>query len=148
MSAEDFSKAERAGIAPIQYQTDPPYRILVVDDDFYIRYFNTEVLMGIGYKVDAAEDGDAAWQALNTDHNIPNVSGIELLKKLHAARMSIPVVLVSGVMPTEELNRHPWLQIEAKLLKPYTAVELLGTVAAVMRAPDDLHPRSEPPAQV
>ena len=38
----------------------------------------------------------------------------------------------SGAIPTEELKRHPWLQIEAKLLKPYTAVELLGTVAAVL----------------
>ena len=164
MSAKDFSIADKAGSAPIPYQTGPPYRILVVEDDFSIRYFNTEVLMGSGYKVDAAEDGGAAWQALNTDwydllvtdHNMPKVSGIELLKKLRAARMSIPVILVSGDMPTEELNRHPWLQIEAKLLKPYTAEALLGTVAAVLRATTNLHQRSkplsneqsQPPAQV
>jgi len=93
--------------------------------------------------VDSAEDGAAAWQALNndsydlllTDHNMPNVSGVDLLKKLHAARMALPVILVTGAPPAEELERQPWLQIDAVLLKPFTVDELLDTVKKVLLAP-------------
>jgi DNA-binding response OmpR family regulator len=154
MKTKNHSQPGRLAGAPLQCQTSPPHRILVVDDDISIRKVNTEMLLGSGYEVDAAEDGDAAWQALNadrydllvTDHNMPKVSGVELLKRLRAARMDLPAILVSGVMPTEELNRYPWLQIEARLLKPYTAEELLGTVAEVLRATDEVHERSEPPS--
>lgn len=117
-----------------------PQRILVVEDDADIRRLNAEVLMDAGYQVDTAEDGAVAWDALQfysydlliTDHNMPNVSGVDLLKKLRAARMILPVVLVSGTLPTEELNRHPWLQIEATLLKPYSLGELLAVVRNVL----------------
>jgi two-component system chemotaxis response regulator CheY len=116
-------------------------RILVVDDDGDIRRLNTEVLAGSGYKVDAA-DGASAWEILQlnsydlllTDHDMPKVAGVELLKKLHAARMTLPVILASGTIPMKELSRHPWLQIDATLLKPYTPDELLATVRKVLFA--------------
>jgi len=122
--------------------TNSTTRILVVEDDRDVRQLNTEVLSRSGYEVDAAEDGAAAWQALNTDsydllitdHNMPKLTGVELLQKLRAARLALPAILVSGAMPMEELNRHPELQIEAKLLKPFTADELLGTVKEVLHA--------------
>jgi DNA-binding response OmpR family regulator len=60
------------------------------------------------------------------------MSGIELIKKLHAARMALPVILVSGTIPTEKLKRHPWLQIDATLLKPYSPDELLARVREVL----------------
>ena len=46
--------------------TNPPRRILVVDDDVDIRRFNTDTLIQSGYDVDAAEDGDAAWEHAST----------------------------------------------------------------------------------
>jgi len=121
---------------------NPPYRILVVDDNQDIRQLNSEVLMDSGYEVDTAEDGAVAWDALQlnpydllvTDNEMPNMSGIDLLDKLHAARKAVPVIMVSGTLPMEELSQHPWLQIEAMLLKPYTIAELLGTVEAVLSA--------------
>ena len=136
-------------------QREPPHRILVVDDESSIRQLSTEVLIHSGYEVDAAEDGAAAWQALSadsydlliTDHNMPRVTGVELLKKMRAARMDLPVILVSGAMPTEELNRHPWLQLAATLLKPFTPDELLGTVQEVLRATDYARePIAQPPS--
>jgi PleD family two-component response regulator len=51
---------------PLQAQTSPPHRILVVDDDGDIRRLSTQVLIRYGYEVDAAEDGAAAGEALNT----------------------------------------------------------------------------------
>lgn len=117
-------------------------RILVVDDDADILRLNASVLVASGYQVDTAEDGAVAWAALQrnsfdlliTDNNMPKLSGIELLENLLAAHIWLPVILVSGTMPTEELNRHPWLQIEATLLKPYTNADFLGTVETVLGA--------------
>ena len=115
-------------------------RILVADDDDHIREFNARVLGDSGYQVDTAEDGAMAWAALQcnrydllvTDNNMPHLSGVELLEKLFLARMGLAVILVSGNMPTEELKRHPWLQIEATLLKPYTIADLRVTVESVL----------------
>ena len=116
----------------------------MVDDDISIRQFNVEVLIHSGYAVDVAEDGAVAWHSLQlnnydlliTDQNMPKVSGVELVRKLRAARMALPVILASGAMPQEELDRHPRLKIEATLHKPYTVSELLTTVQAVLRTTD------------
>jgi DNA-binding response OmpR family regulator len=130
---------------PSQHQRNHRQRILVVDDDEDIRRLNTEALVCAGYKVEAAADGAIAWDVLQfnsydllvTDYKMPEMSGIELIQKLHAAHMALPVILVSGTIPTEKLKRHPWLQIDATLLKPYTADELLARVREVLNATID-----------
>ncbi|MFZ1072398.1 MAG: response regulator [Verrucomicrobiia bacterium] len=152
---------EPAG-APLLLETNPPQRILVVEDDVDIRRLNAEVLIHSGYEVEAAADGAAAWHALCadsydlmiTDNNMPKLTGVDLLKKLRSARMALPVIMATGILPKEEFTRHPWLQPEAMLLKPYTVEELLGTVSKVLRAtvsaPGQLEPlpdlRSRPSA--
>ena len=72
------------------------HRILVVDDEPLIRELCTELLDDPGYEVDTAENGAVAWDALQmkgydlliTDNEMPQVSGIELVKKLQAAQMA------------------------------------------------------------
>lgn len=142
MFAKDFSETGGLSGTPYQVLPDSRHRILVAEDDEDTRRLNIEVLAGSGYKVDAAADGAIAWDVLQftgydllvTDYNMPRMSGIELLKKLRAAHMVLPVILVSGTMPTEKLKRHPWLQIDGKLLKPYTPGELLATVRKVLHS--------------
>jgi DNA-binding response OmpR family regulator len=153
MNTPPEAPGHKAATAATPRHTNPSSRILVVEDDVGIRSLNTQALLHSGYAVDAAEDGAAAWQALNsdsydliiTDHNMPKLTGVELLKKLRAARMALPVILVSAAMPTEELDRHPWLQIEATLLKPYTIAQLLGTVKHVLSATNRAHEQVAPP---
>jgi DNA-binding response OmpR family regulator len=138
---------------PPQRQLNHRQRILVVDDDEDIRRLNTEVLSASGYKVDAAADGAIAWDTLQqnnydlliTDHQMPKVTGIELLKKLHAARITVPAILISGTIPTHELSRNPWLKIGATLLKPYAPDELLGMVKKVLEAINGMARQSTPP---
>jgi len=153
MSENRTSHAGEPASARVRFGTNPARRILVVDDDISIRQLSTRVLIHSGYRVDAARDGAIAWQAINTDSydllitdpNMPQVSGIELLKKLRAARMGLPVILVSGVMTVEELNRHSWLQLAATLAKPFSGDELLGTVRKVLRATDGARDQIAPP---
>ena len=152
MTAKNMSQFRKPAVIPFQSQLNPHYRILVVDDDDDIRRLNTEVPACSGYKVDAAADGAVAWDTLKlnsydlllTDHDMPKVTGVELLIKLRAARMVLPVIMVSGIIPTEKLKQHPWLQIDATLLKPYTSDELLATVRKVLYATDGIAGRTAP----
>jgi DNA-binding response OmpR family regulator len=128
----------------LQSSTSHVHRILVVEDDHDIRQTNAELLMRSGYQVDSAEDGAAGWAALGgshydlliTDNNMPNLSGLELVDRLRAAHMPVPVILASGGTSDAELNQHPSLHLAANLQKPFTGTELLETVKEVLRARD------------
>ena len=127
--------------------TNPAHRLLVIDDDIGVRQICVQVLISAGYRVDAAEDGAAGWEALHansydlliTDNNMPKVSGVDLVKKLRCARMSLPVILTSGAMPATA-----GLQLAATLLKPFSGRELLGTVEKVLCATDSAREQFEP----
>jgi DNA-binding response OmpR family regulator len=153
MKENKISLAGEPACALLQREPNPPRRILVVDDDSDIRQLSTEVLIHSGYVVDAAADGAAAWEALQikafnlliTDHNMPRLTGIELVKKLRSARMALPVILVTGKLPVEELAQNPSLQLAALLPKPFSVAELLETVRAVLRATDSAPGQLDPP---
>ena len=142
MKANAPSPAAEPVSTGAQCGTKPSHRILVVDDDISIRQLNTNILLRRGYEVDAAEDGAAAWEALCsdsydlliTDNVMPKLSGVELLKRLRAARMELPVIMATGSLPREDFTRHPWLQPEVTLLKPYAIEEMLRTVEETLRA--------------
>ena len=145
MRVNKISQVEGPVRAACQASSKPPPRILVVDDEPDIRRLNTEVLVESGYQVDAAKDGVAAWQALHTgrydlliaDNTMPEVTGLELIKKMNSEGMNLPVILMSATLPMEELRLQPWRNIRATLSKPYTLVELLITVEKVLHATDD-----------
>ena len=127
-----------------QCPTDPRHRILVVDDDSDLRLLYTEALARPGYHVDAVIDGAAGWEALRannynlliTEHSLPRLTGVELVRKLRAARMAVPVVMAAVRLPTQELARNPSLQLAAMLPKPFYISELLETVRTVLRVTD------------
>jgi two-component system, chemotaxis family, chemotaxis protein CheY len=124
-----------------QQEPNPSRRILVVDGDTDLRLMYAFVLARPGYDVDVAEDGAVGWQALRahhyhlliTEHEMPILTGIELIKLLRAARMDLPVVMAAGRMPSYELARNPGLQLAATLLKPFATDELLDTVKRALR---------------
>jgi len=117
-------------------------RILVVDDDPSLCEINARVLSRFGCEVDLANDGAEAWDALNkdrydlliTDHQMPLVTGLELIQKLRAEAMTLPVILVSGAVPTEELTRLPGLDIQAVMAKSCPMEQFLQTVNELLTA--------------
>ena len=145
--------------APVQCRTSPPPRILVVEDEPDIRRLNAEVLKSFGYKVDTAEDGMAGWKALHTvrhapesyallitDHDMPGLTGLALVKKLRAARLALPVIMATGrLLPEDLFTRYGWLQPMATLIKPYSVEQLLGTVEAVLRMTNGAREHTAPP---
>jgi two-component system alkaline phosphatase synthesis response regulator PhoP len=116
-------------------------RALVVDDVPEICRLNGELLMDLDFDVDVAKDGIIAWELIEqneydliiTDNCMPRMSGVELLKKLHASRKFIPTVMATGTMPAEEVTCQPWFQIVTTLIKPYTLEEFLTAVKRTIR---------------
>lgn len=86
--------------------------------------------------MDAAADGEAAWAALRhnsyvlliTDHNMPEMSGLELVEKLRSAGNTVPVILAASPLGESDLARCSELQLAATLSKPYPIAQLLETV--------------------
>jgi|SRR5580698_8383439 DNA-binding response OmpR family regulator len=142
MTLKNRLAADEPAGPPFQLRLNLHQHILVVDDDEDIRRLNAEALVSSGYQVDTAVDGARAWDALQiesydlllTDYGMPQVNGLNLIKKMRAAHMTIPVILVSGTVLTEELT-HPRVRIDVMLRKPYTLDELLASVRKVLHAP-------------
>jgi DNA-binding response OmpR family regulator len=140
MGSDHFPKTGGLTDAEVQDPSKSRRRILLVDDNEDLRALNAEVLERAGFQVDTAEDGAAAWKALKanrydaliTDNTMPGITGLDLIRKVRSEDMTLPVILASGTVPAEELNRSPWLQVDALLPKPYTVGELLRTVDQVL----------------
>jgi DNA-binding response OmpR family regulator len=138
---KDFSMNESANEL-LEFRARQPHRILVMGEDPVLLHFNVEVLIRHGYEVKAAEDGATAWKellAINynlliTDYRLLKVTCLGFIKKLHAARLTLPVVLVAEKTSTHQLAKYPWLRPAATLLKPVAADTLLDTVKNVLRA--------------
>lgn len=123
----------------------PLHRILVVEDDRDLRRLNTEALTFYGYYVDAAEDGalalarigEQSYDLMITDNRMPNMTGVELLKELHATSQAIPTLMATSEVPTGEFQKHPWLEPAAILSKPYTVMELVEKVRKILGTQDN-----------
>ena len=79
-------------------------KILVVDDEASARSALEKLLMQAGYAVETASGGEEALAAsaerppdvVLTDLQMPGMSGIELVKKLHEQDADLPVVVITG----------------------------------------------------
>ena len=147
LKSNELLRAEEPVSAPLRRPTQhSPPRILVVDEDSDLRQLYTEALARPGYHVEAAEDGAVAlksfrvysYNLLITEHSLPTLTGVELVKTLRAARMALPVIMAAARLPLYELDRNPSLQPVAVLPKPFYLSQLLETVKAVLRATDGL----------
>jgi two-component system chemotaxis response regulator CheY len=153
MTDKSFLQADEPASALSHPEPNPRQRILVVEDDAGIRRVNTEVLIYSGYHVDAAEDGVVAWETLQlnnydlmvTDNDMPRMTGVELMQKLQAARMALPVIMATGTVPDDQFTRYQLLQPAKTLIKPYTFDELLEAVKEVLFASNEGREEIVPP---
>jgi DNA-binding response OmpR family regulator len=140
MKAVELLPGGEPASTSVQCQANLRHRILVIDQDRDIRLLYADALARPGYYVDATEDGVAGWEALQvnrynlliTEHGLPKLTGVELVRKLRAARMGLPVIMAAERLPTDELVRNPSLQLAATLPKPFYISQLLETVKAVL----------------
>lgn len=122
-------------------------RVLVVDDDPALREVLTKVLSGAGFNVCCASDGEEGWQALCTqdfdalvtDHDMPRLSGLDLLRRLRAGRRDFPVLFISGRMPWDQSDLVKLLPPGRALEKPFSMVDLIENIHGVLAAAPPLH---------
>lgn len=93
----------------IFYHRCMPYRILIVEDDLFIRELYQNTLAREGYTIDTAADGEIAIQKATTtpydlillDIMLPKYSGIDVLRKI---RNSAPETKHTSVILTTNLS--------------------------------------------
>lgn len=110
----------------------PSQRILIVDDDPDIRQFLLDRLRSSGYEVEIAKDGREALSAVERsnfdgivlDISIPEVDGLEVLRRIREHNRTVPVVMVTASGSKERADQAINLGAQAYLLKPFDATHL------------------------
>jgi two-component system chemotaxis response regulator CheY len=127
---------------------DPNMKFLVVDDFATMRRIFRNLLKELGFSnVDEAEDGSIAMQKLRsakfdfvvTDWNMPNMTGIELLRQIRAdaALKHLPVLMVTAEAKKENIIEAAQAGASGYVVKPFTAATLdekLKKIFATMAA--------------
>jgi EAL domain-containing protein (putative c-di-GMP-specific phosphodiesterase class I)/CheY-like chemotaxis protein len=118
--------------------------VLVVDDEQTVQQLLVRLLVGEGYQVRTANNGEEALRILEresfdlvvTDLVMPKADGMAVLRTMRERAIETPVVLISGAPTTESAMHAVQYRADAYLQKPVDGSALL---AAVGRA---LHLRS------
>jgi two-component system, OmpR family, response regulator ResD len=115
-------------------------RILVVDDEPTVREVVQHYLEREGYRVQAAEDGQAALAAFGADAPdlivldlmLPGVDGIEVCRQVRA-KASTPIIMLTA--KGHESDRIVGLELGADdyVVKPFSPRELVARVRSVLR---------------
>ncbi len=111
-------------------------RILVVDDDPDIRQVLLDRMSAYGYTVETAINGREALDALKRggfdgvllDMRMPEIDGLEVLRRTHDSHPDLPVVMVTAMSVKEQIVQAAAEGACAYLLKPFDATQLKHTV--------------------
>ncbi len=119
-------------------------KLLVVDDSSTMRRIIKNTLSRLGYdNVLEGEDGIQGWNVLNentdismliTDWNMPEMNGLELVKKVRAdARFNdLPIIMVTTEGGKAEVITALKAGVNNYIVKPFTPQVLKEKLAAVL----------------
>jgi two-component system chemotaxis response regulator CheY len=119
-------------------------KLLVVDDSSTMRRIIKNTLSRLGYdEVLEGEDGLQGWNALNenndvgmliTDWNMPEMNGLELVRKVRAdARfVDLPIIMVTTEGGKAEVITALKAGVNNYIVKPFTPQVLKEKLAAVL----------------
>jgi two-component system, NtrC family, response regulator PilR len=107
-------------------------KILVIDDDPSIRNMLAIVLKKSGFDVTCTESGKTALEKLKkesfdlviSDIKMPDISGIDLLRKIKAISPEIPVILITAFASANDAVEAMKLGAEDYVTKPFNLDEL------------------------
>jgi CheY-like chemotaxis protein len=112
--------------------------ILVVDDEAQVRTLARDILLGAGYQVLEAEDGDQALRiaddhqgaihVLVTDIMMPGINGKELADRFLVVRPDTKPIFMSGRAAEVISDAGVLIPVDAFLAKPFTVERLLNKV--------------------
>lgn len=121
-------------------------RVLIVEDDAHIAELLRMHLHDEGYAVTHAADGHAGmrelesgkWDALILDLMLPGVDGLEICRRARAMARYTPIIITSA--RSSEVHRILGLELGADdyLAKPFSVLELVARVRALLRRTEAL----------
>lgn len=115
--------------------------ILVIEDDAAIRRGLVDALAFAGYDVTEAGDGtrglalglETPVDLVLLDVMMPGLGGFDVLEQLRAARPTLPIIMVTARGAEDDRVRGLRDGADDYVTKPFSAVELLARVGAVLR---------------
>lgn len=118
-------------------------KILVVDDEHFVRDLLEKILRRQGYDVRAAAHGEAALAAVEaevpdlviTDVVMPGIDGFELLRRLKALHPTLKVIVLTGFARRQSISDFMLYGADGYLSKPFQVAELVQAVEAATARP-------------
>ncbi|MFH2064905.1 MAG: PAS domain S-box protein [Pseudomonadota bacterium] len=117
-------------------------KILFVDDEPALIDAGKRLLQRLGYEVITAESGMKAhelfcrnpesFDLVITDTTMPNMTGIELSKELHAVRPDLPIIVCSGFSELISAEIASEMGIQAYIMKPFIRQEMADAIRKVL----------------
>jgi DNA-binding response OmpR family regulator len=116
---------------------------LIIDDDKAIQDCLGEILTKSSFKVFNCYDGvDAGWRISNqdfsiviVDKNLPKRNGLALIKnEILSGRLDAKkVILISGLLESEDIIMMKELRLEHILVKPFKIADIQNKVAQIIK---------------
>jgi len=116
--------------------------LLLVEDNSMVRRSIENTLRGMGYQVIAVESGERCVEVVQdlsrpvdlliTDVVMPEMSGKELIERVHVLRPLLPVLFMSGYDRSTLASRKQLLAVEHFLQKPFDSEDLFRAVRSVI----------------
>ncbi|UVW27805.1 response regulator [Massilia sp. H6] len=125
-------------------EVQPGARILIVEDDNFVRESMVSSLEAFGHMVSQAADGEAGLRALEharpdliiTDYLMPGITGAELMQRARQIYPGIPMIIATGYADMHAIDEV--LGDDILLRKPFQLAELAISVErALERAAHD-----------
>lgn len=123
---------------------DKNMKILVVDDFSTMRRIVRNLLVELGFSnplIQEADDGESAIAMLRslpfdlvvTDWNMPNMTGIDLLRAIRAEEplKSLPVLMVTAENNRDQIIAAAQAGVNGYIVKPFTAITLKEKLAKI-----------------
>ena len=117
-------------------------KVLLIEDDFYIRSLYKKAFEKKDYQVVEAESGEAGLEKAKKDDldfivldlMLPDMDGFEILTRIRQdARFdTLPVLILSARADPEEISRGLELGADGYLTKPYLPNTLTGRVRTLL----------------
>lgn len=116
-------------------------RLLIVEDEASMMRGLVDVLSVKGYAVETATTGDGGWamasqggyDLLLLDVMLPGLSGFDVLRQLRAKGDRTPVILLTAKNTELDKVLGFELGVDDYVTKPFSMLELLGRIGAVLR---------------
>jgi DNA-binding response OmpR family regulator len=112
--------------------------ILAVEDETAVAQLLALVLGGPNCKVATASNGEKALAKIDasknrfdvviTDHRMPRVSGLELVRELRARKFGGKVVVLSAHLAEDNIKAYQELGVNMMISKPFDVDELRRTI--------------------